>query len=127
MDITFEPNEIVEPAHCVLEVLSAETNDTYGPQIAIKVRIVGGDHDGHVFTDYANRDENTGAVKQGSKAWSIFEACFGGDFYRRGLGLRGLVGQKFMARVTQTRTGSRNKLEYGTIGPAPANANGQDF
>jgi hypothetical protein len=120
VDITFVPNEVIEPVNCVLTVLSAEANDAYGPQIAVKVKIIAGDHEGHTFIDYLNRDEDTGAVKQGSKAWSLFEACLGPDFYKRGLGLRDLVGRRFRARVTQTKTGSRNKLEHGTIGPAPS-------
>jgi hypothetical protein len=62
---------------CQLEVLSAETADTYGPQIGLKLKVMGGEHEGHTFMDYANRDEDTGQIKQGSKAWSIFEACLG--------------------------------------------------
>ncbi len=68
---------------CRLEVLAADKADTYGPQIYLKLKVVGGEHDGHTFNDYSNRDENTGQVKQGSKAWSIFEACLGQDFYKR--------------------------------------------
>jgi hypothetical protein len=68
--------------------------------------------------DYANRDEDTGQIKQGSKAWSIFEACLGRDFHKHpGVSLERLVGKQFMGQVTQTRTGSRNKVEFGTIGP----------
>ena len=33
--------------------------------------------------------------------------------------LKSLVGKQFIAQVTQTRTGSRNKVEFGTIGPVP--------
>jgi hypothetical protein len=70
--------------------------------------------------DYANRDEDTGQVKQGSKAWSIFEACLGRDFHKRpGVSLESLVGKQFIGQVTQTRTGSRNKVEHGTVGPVP--------
>ena len=82
---------------------------------------MGGEHDGHTFMDYANRDEDTGQVKQGSKAWSIFEACLGRDFHKRpGVSLESLVGKQFVGQVTQTRTGSRNKVEHGTVGPVPA-------
>jgi len=81
---------------------------------------VGGEHDGHTFTDYPNRDEDTGQIKQGSKAWSIFEACLGRDFHKRpGVSLESLVGKQFVGQVTQTRTGSRNKVEHGTVGPVP--------
>jgi hypothetical protein len=70
--------------------------------------------------DYANRDEDSGQVKQGSKAWSVFEACLGQNFHRRpGVSLESLVGKHFVGQVTQTRTGSRNKVEHGTVGPVP--------
>jgi hypothetical protein len=84
---------------------------------------VGGEHDGHTFMDYPNRDEVTGQVKQGSKAWSIFEACLGQDFHKRpDVSLESLVGKQFVGQVTQTRTGSRNKVEHGTVGPVPPEA-----
>jgi hypothetical protein len=119
MHLAFEPNEIIEPAHRKVEVLSAEIAEQYGPQLALKLKVVGGEHDSYTFTDYPNRDENTGAVKQGSKAWDIFVACLGPDFHKRGKGLEDLVGKQFMAQVSKTKTGSRNKLEHGTIGPIP--------
>jgi len=120
-DIGFQPKDIIEPQVCRLEVLAADKAEDYGLQIGLKQKVVGGEHDGHIFTDYANRDEVTGQIKQGSKAWSIFEACLGPDFYKRpGVGLKDLVGKQFVAKVTQTRTGSRNKVEFGTIGPVPS-------
>ncbi len=113
MDITFIPNEVIEPVNCVLTVLSAEANETYGPQIAVKVKILGGDHEGHTFIDYLNRDEDTGAVKQGSKAWSLFEACLGPDFYRCGLGPGGIyvlaVEQPIRQRPPETRVLERSQ------------------
>jgi hypothetical protein len=119
-DIVFAPKQIIPPEECLLEILAADTADTYGPQIGVNLKVVGGEHDGHTFMDYANRDENTGQIKQGSKAWSIFEACLGRDFYKRpGVSLESLVGKQFMGKVTQTRTGSRNKVEHGTVGPVP--------
>ena len=119
-EIGFAPKEIIPQEVCRLEVLSAETADTYGPQIGLKLKVVGGEHEGHTFMDYANRDEDTGQVKQGSKAWSIFEACLGQDFHKRhGISLESLVGKHFVGQVTQTRTGSRNKVEHGTVGPVP--------
>ena len=121
MEIGFEPKEIIEPQVCRLEVLAADKAEDFGLQMGLKLKVVGGEHDGHTFTDYANRDEVTGQIKQGSKAWSIFEACLGPDFYKRpGVGLKDLVGKQFVAKVTQTRTGSRNKVEFGTIGPVPS-------
>ena len=120
MEIGFAPKEIIPQEVCRMEVLSAETADTYGPQIGLKLKVVGGEHDGHTFMDYANRDEDTGQIKQGSKAWSIFEACLGQDFHKRqGVSLESLIGKQFMGQVTQTRTGSRNKVEHGTVGPVP--------
>ena len=119
-EIGFAAKEMIAPQVCRLEVLDADKADTYGPQIYLKLKVVGGEYGGHTFNDYANRDENTGQVKQGSKAWSIFEACLGRDFHKQpGVSLETLVGKQFVAKVTQTRTGSRNKLEFGTIGPVP--------
>jgi hypothetical protein len=119
-DIGFAPKEVVAPQMCRLEILDAGKADTYGPQIYLKLKIVGGEHDGHAFNDYANRDEDTGQIKQGSKAWTIFEACLGRDFHKQpGVSLESLVGKQFVAQVTQTRTGSRNKVEFGTVGPVP--------
>ncbi len=119
-DIGFAPKEVMPQEVCRLKVLAAEKAETYGLQISLKLKVVGGEHEGHTFTDYANRDEDTGQIKQGSKAWSIFEACLGRDFYKRpDVSLNSLVGKQFMAQVTQTRTGSRNKTEFGTIGPVP--------
>jgi hypothetical protein len=118
-DVEFAPKEVIESGNRVVENLAAETTEQYGPQLAIKLKVVGGEHDGYTFTDYPNRDENTGRIKQGSKAWDIFVACLGSDFYKRGKGFQDLVGCRFMAQVSQTKTGSRNKLEHGTIGPAP--------
>ena len=118
--ITFAPKEVIPPEVCRLEVLAADKADTYGPQIYMKLKILGGEHDGHTFTDYSNRDEDTGQIKGGTKAWSIFEACLGRDFHKKpGVSLESLVGKQFMGQVTQTRTGSRNKIEHGTVGPVP--------
>ena len=119
-DIGFAPKEIIAQEVCRLEVMAADKADTYGPQIYLKLKVVGGEHDGHLFSDYSNRDEDTGQVKQGSKAWSIFEACLGLDFHKRpGVSLESLVGKQFVGQVTQTRTASRNKVEHGTVGPVP--------
>jgi hypothetical protein len=119
-DIGFAPKEVIAPEVCRLEVLDADKAHTYGPQMYPKLKVVGGEHDGHTFTDYANRDEDTGQIKQGSKAWSFFEACLDQDFHKKpGVSLESLVGKQFMAQVTQTRTGSRDKAEFGTIGPVP--------
>jgi hypothetical protein len=119
-ELGFAPKEVIPQQVCRLEILAADKAETYGLQIGLKLKVIGGEHDGHTFTDYANRDEDTGQIKQGSKAWAIFEACLGRDFYKQpGVSLQSLVGKQFVAQVTQTRTGSRNKVEFGTIGPVP--------
>src|SRR5215218_9498242 len=119
-EIGFSTKEVIASQVSRLEILDVDKAEAYGPQIYLKLKVVGGENDGHTFTDYANRDEDTGQIKQGSKAWSIFEACLGRDFHKQpGVSLESLVGKKFMAQVTQTRTGSRNKVEFGTIGPVP--------
>jgi hypothetical protein len=119
--IGFAPKEVIAPQVCRLEVLGADKAEAYGLQIGLKLKVIGGEHDGHTFTDYANRDEDTGQIKQGSKAWSIFEACLGRDFHKQtDVSLNSLVGKQFVAQVTRTRTGSRNKVEFGTIGPVPS-------
>jgi len=119
-DIGFAPKEVIPPQVCRLEVLDADKAETYGLQIGLKLKVVGGEHDGHTFMDYANRDEDTGQIKQGSKAWTVFEACLGKGFHERpGVSLKSLIGKRFVAQVAQTRTGSRNKVEFGTIGPVP--------
>jgi hypothetical protein len=127
-DLGFAPKEVIPQQVCRLEVLAADKAETYGLQIGLKLKVIGGKHDGHTFTDYANRDEDTGQIKQGSKAWSIFEACLGRDFHKQpGVSLKSLVGKQFVAQVTQTRTGSRNKVEFGTVGPVPPEEKKQAF
>ena len=119
-EIRFAPKELIQQEECRLEVMAADKADTFGPQIGLKLKVVGGENSGHTFMDYANRDEDTGQIKQGSKAWSIFEACLGQDFHKRpSVTLESLIGKQFMGQVTQTRTGSRNKVEHGTVGPVP--------
>ena len=116
----FAPKELIDQQVCRMEVLAADKADTYGPQMYLKLRVVGGEHDGHTFSDYSSRDEDTGQIKQGSKAWSIFEACLGQGFHKRpDVSLESLVGKQFVGQVTQTKTGSRNKVEFGTVGPVP--------
>ncbi len=93
-DLGFAPREVIAPQVCRLEILDADKAETYGLQIGMKLKVEGGEHDGFTFMDYANRDEDTGQVKQGSKAWTIFEACLGRDFHKRpGVSLKSLVGQ----------------------------------
>jgi hypothetical protein len=123
----FALKEIIESGNQRLEVLSVEKTETYGPQLAIKLRVVGGEHDDYTFTDYASRDEDTGRINQGSKAWTIYEACLGKDFHKKIQGLDDAVGKQFMAKVETTKTGSRNKVEHGTVGPVPAAVDESEF
>ena len=122
----FAPNKVVPPRYHQLEVLSVEKTDTYGPQVAFKLKIIGTEHDGFTFTDYATRDENTGQIKQGTKAWSIFEACLGVGFHERIKSIDDIVGKQFVAKVDETKTGSRNKVEFGTTGPVPPHGFGEN-
>jgi hypothetical protein len=63
MTIGFDPNEVIEDTTATVEILKAVLSDTYGPQIGLKVKVIGGEHDGHTFMDYSSRDETTGNVK----------------------------------------------------------------
>ena len=120
-EVQFMEKELIEPGNQRLEVLSVEKTETYGPQVAFKLKVVGGEHDGYTFVDYATRDEDTGNINQGTKAWSIFEACLCQGFHKKsGVSLESLIGKRFVGQVTQTRTGSRNKIEFGTVGPVPS-------
>jgi hypothetical protein len=119
-EVQFMEKELIEPGNQVLEVLSAEKTETYGPQVAFRFKVVGGEHDGYTFTDYATRDEDTGNINQGTKAWSVFEATLGQGFSKKTKSpFDAIVGRRLMAKVEQTKTGSRNKVEFGTIGPVP--------
>ena len=125
-DSMFAPKEIIGPAYQQLEILSVEKTDTYGPQVAFKHKVIGGKHDGYTFTDYASRDEDTGQIKQGTKAWNVYEACLGVGFHKKIKNLDDIVGRQFVAKVEKTKTGSRNKLEHGTVGPVPPGGFGND-
>jgi hypothetical protein len=120
MSDLFAPKEIIPPGYQQLEILSVEYTDTYGLQVAFKNRVVGGKHDGYIFVDYASRDEDTGQIKQGTKAWGTYEACLGPDFHKKIKSEDDIVGKQYVAKVVQTKTGSRNKIEFGTAGPVPA-------
>ena|SRR5919112_6884133 len=116
----FAPKEIIPPGYQQLESLSVEYTDTYGPQVAFKNKVIGGKYDGYIFVDYASRDEDTGQIKQGTKAWGTYEACLGPDFHKKIKSKDDIVGKQYVAKVEQTKTGSRNKVEFGTAGPVPA-------
>ncbi len=65
-EIGFAAKEVIAPQVCRLEVLAADKAEAYGLQISLKLKVVGGEHDGYTLTDYANRDEDTGQAKQRS-------------------------------------------------------------
>ena len=69
MSDLFAPKEIIPPGYQQLEILSVEKTEQYGPQVAFKNKVIGGKYDGYIFVDYASRDEDTGQIKQGTKAW----------------------------------------------------------
>jgi len=119
----FERKNVIPDTNCPVEIIYAENTSNYGHQTSLKVKVVDGEHAGHVFTDYCSRDEHTGRVRQGTKLWSILEAALGPDFDERypslNAALAALKGKRIFAKVTQTKTGSRNRLEHGTIGPVP--------
>lgn len=118
MGLKFETKEVVPDHNATLGIMSAEISDTYGPQLAIKVKVLDGDSAGHTFMDYSALDEDSGNIRQGTKAWSIFQAALGVGFHEEpDVEIEDLVGERIVSRITQTKTGSRNKLEFGTIGP----------
>ena len=120
MSDLFAPKEIIPPGYQQLEILSVENTEQYGPQVAFKNKVIGGKYDGYIFVDYASRDEDTGQIKQGTKAWGTYEACLGPDFHKKIKGMDAIVGKQYVAKVEQTKTGSRNKIEFGTAGPVLA-------
>jgi len=118
MGIGFDKNEVIEDTTATVEILDAKLNDTYGPQLALKVKVIGGEHNGHTFMDYSSRDETTGNIREGTKAWQIFRAALGPNFHmNEDVDEQNLVGEQIIARITKTKSSSRNKLEFGTIGP----------
>jgi hypothetical protein len=125
-EVQFMEKELIEPSNQRLEVLTVEKTETYGPQVAFKLKVIGGEDAGYTFHDYATRDEDTGNINQGTKAWSIFEACLGVGFAKKIKRLQDIEGRQFMAKVEKTKTGSRNKVEFGTIGPLPREASEDD-
>ena len=48
-DLGFAPKEVIPPQVCRLEVLAADKAETYGLQIGLKHKVIGGKHDGHTY------------------------------------------------------------------------------
>jgi hypothetical protein len=110
----------------IVEVLDAEqVFGNFGPQLAIKVVVKGGRYAGFEFMDWSklSRDPKTNEVyvELGTKASEVFEAAFSEDYDPdMEHNPDDLVGKRFMARVGLAgKKQDRNRLEYGTIGPAP--------
>jgi hypothetical protein len=109
---------LLEPGRYVLEILSAELVEDYGPQIQLELEVAEGEEQGYVFFDYPNRDKNDGSVAPNSKAWQIFEATLDRRLsLGEDLDTDELVGKRFAAEVVITKTGKRNRLQHDTIGP----------
>jgi hypothetical protein len=110
----------------IVEVLDAEeTSGNFGPQVSIKVKVVGGKYAGFEFTDWSKlqKDPKTKEtyVEIGTKASEVFQAAYGEEYSEdmdhNPVDLRG---KRFMARVGLAgKNQDRNRLEYGTIGPDP--------
>jgi len=116
----FAPKTLVPDGVYRLKVLERSKTEQFGPQERIKFMVVGGEHDGVPFPDYCSRDENTGKIAQGTKAWEIYQAVLGQDFHKRYKDpCAAIVGGELIATVTKTKTGSRNRLEFGMAGPVP--------
>ena len=109
--------ELLDSGRYVLEVEEAEPVDDFGPQLRLRLRVAEGEHEGFEFTDYPNRGAKNG-VKEGTKAWDIFEACLNTRLSPDDeLDSDDLVGKKFQAMVSVKKTGKGNRTEHGTIGP----------
>jgi hypothetical protein len=113
-------------ASIIAEVLDAEeTSGNFGPQMSIKVKVVGGKYAGFEFMDWSKlqKDPKTKEtyVELGTKAAEVFQAAFGEQYSPEMDHVpTDLVGKRFMARVGLAgKNQDRNRLEYGTIGPDP--------
>lgn len=118
--VTTKSYRLLEPGRYVLRILSAELVEEYGNQVKLELEVAEGAEKSFVFFDYPNRDQNDGSIAPGSKFWQIFEACL-----QRRLSLSetldtdDLIGKKFTAELVVTKTGTRNRIQHETIGPAP--------
>jgi hypothetical protein len=104
---------------------SEEVFGNFGPQLALKLKVIGGKYAGYEFQDWSKlaRDPKTNEVyvELGGKAADIFRAAHA-DEYSEDMDhdAAALVGKRIMARVGLAgKKQDRNKLEYGTIGADP--------
>ena len=107
-----------------MEVLDGEeTSGNFGPQMAIKVKVVGGKYAASSkWMEQLQKDRRRKPPSRSAqKAAEIFQAAYG-DEYDPDMehDPRELIGKRFMARVGLAgKNQDRNRLEYGTIGPDP--------
>jgi hypothetical protein len=111
-----------ESLRAVLVIEDAEEDSgQFGPQIKVAIKVdddgLDGTHDGAVFTDWLQLDENTGDVKPGSKAWQVLEAVLGE--VPSGLEAEDLIGGRFAAQVGLNGKKTHSKVKHDTISPAP--------
>src|SRR4051812_15290945 len=104
---------LLEPGQYVLEVLSAEPVDEYGPQLKLELMVAEGENAGYSFCDYPSLAGN-GSIKVGTKAWEIFEACMKSRLTPNNeLDTDDLKGKRFIAQVVVKKGGKGNRTEFG--------------
>jgi hypothetical protein len=106
------------------EILSADIEDgEYGYQLGLELKTLGGKHAGHTYKDWSkiSGDEDDGLfIKEGTKAEELVRAVLGDEADLEDLDTAALVGGRFMARVTVSQNGKRNRVDFGSIGRIPA-------
>jgi hypothetical protein len=72
---------------------------------------------GHTYDEYFALDAHTGAVKQGSKFWDLYEAATGYKLDTDDeIDTDDIVDKLVQAKVVVNNPGTRNRTEHGTIG-----------
>lgn len=74
---------------------------------------------GHTYDEWWSLDPNTGAVKQNSKLWQVYEAATGMKLdVDDEIDTDDMVGKSFQAKVVINKPGTRNRTEHDTYGKA---------
>lgn len=74
---------------------------------------------GHTYDEWWTLDPKTGAVKQNSKLWQIYEAATGMKLDTDDeIDTDDMVGKRFQAMVVVNKPGTRNRTEHDTYGKA---------